>query len=65
MPGVIGTVGTMFGEHGVNIANMAVSRTHEAGKALMAFAIDAPAPAELVERIRAEGFDDVQFISLA
>jgi D-3-phosphoglycerate dehydrogenase len=65
MPGVIGTVGTMFGEHGVNIANMAVSRTHEAGKALMAFAIDAPAPPKLVERIRAEGFDDVQFISLA
>jgi D-3-phosphoglycerate dehydrogenase / 2-oxoglutarate reductase len=65
IPGVIGRVGTMFGEHGVNIANMAVSRTHEAGKALMAFAIDGPAPAELVERIRAEGFDDVQFISLA
>jgi D-3-phosphoglycerate dehydrogenase / 2-oxoglutarate reductase len=65
MPGVIGTVGTMFGEHGVNIANMAVSRTHEAGKALMAFAIDAPAPPKLVERIRAEGFDDVRFISLA
>jgi len=65
MPGVIGRVGTMFGEHGVNIANMAVSRTHEAGKALMAFAIDAPAPPELVERIHAEGFDDAQFISLA
>ena len=64
IPGVIGRVGTMFGEYGVNIANMAVSRTHEAGKALMAFAIDGPAPAELVERIRAEGFDDVQFISL-
>jgi D-3-phosphoglycerate dehydrogenase / 2-oxoglutarate reductase len=64
MPGVIGRVGTMFGEAGVNIANMAVSRTHEAGKALMAFAIDAPAPPELVERVRAEGFDDAQFISL-
>jgi D-3-phosphoglycerate dehydrogenase len=64
MPGVIGRVGTMFGEAGVNIANMAVSRTHEAGKALMAFAIDAPAPPELVERIHAEGFDDAQFISL-
>ena len=63
MPGVIGRVGTMFGEHGVNIANMAVSRTHEAGKALMAFAIDAPAPPELVERIHAEGFDDAWFIS--
>ena len=65
MPGVIGRVGTMFGEHGVNIANMAVSRTHEAGKALMAFAIDAPAPPELVDRIHAEGFDDAWFISLA
>jgi D-3-phosphoglycerate dehydrogenase len=63
MPGVIGRVGTMFGEHGVNIANMAVSRTHEAGKALMAFAIDAPAPPELVDRIHAEGFDDVWLIS--
>ena len=65
MPGIIGRVGTMFGEAGVNIANMAVSRTHEAGKALMAFAIDAPAPPEVVERIHAEGFDDAQFVSLA
>jgi D-3-phosphoglycerate dehydrogenase len=65
MPGVIGRVGTMFGEHGVNIANMAVSRTHEAGKALMAFAIDAPAPPELVDRVHAEGFDGARFISLA
>jgi D-3-phosphoglycerate dehydrogenase / 2-oxoglutarate reductase len=64
MPGVIGRVGTLFGDHGVNIANMAVSRTHEAGKALMAFAIDAPAPPEVVERIHAEGFDDAWFISL-
>jgi len=65
IPGVIGRVGTMFGEHGVNIANMAVSRTHEAGKALMAFAIDAPAPPELVDRVYAEGFDGARFISLA
>ena len=64
VPGVIGRVGTMFGEAGVNIANMAVSRTKEGGKALMAFAIDTPAPPELVERIHAEGFDDVRFISL-
>ena len=40
VPGVIGRVGTMFGEAGVNIANMAVSRTKEGGKALMAFSID-------------------------
>jgi D-3-phosphoglycerate dehydrogenase len=65
MPGVIGRVGTMFGDHGVNIANMAVSRTKEGDKALMTFAIDTPAPPELVDRIHAEGFDDTQFISLA
>jgi D-3-phosphoglycerate dehydrogenase len=64
MPGVIGRVGTMFGEAGVNIANMAVSRTKEGGKALMAFSIDTPAPADLVERVRAEGFGDARFIDL-
>jgi D-3-phosphoglycerate dehydrogenase / 2-oxoglutarate reductase len=65
VPGVIGRVGTMFGQAGVNIANMAVSRTKEGGKALMAFAIDTPAPPELVERIHAEGFGDARFISLS
>ena len=64
MPGVIGRVGTMFGEAGVNIANMAVSRTKEGGTALMAFSIDTPATPELGERLRAAGFDDVRLIRL-
>ena len=54
----------MFGEAGVNIANMAVSRTTEGGTALMAFSIDSPAPQELVERVESVGFDDARFISL-
>jgi D-3-phosphoglycerate dehydrogenase len=65
LPGVIGRVGTMFGEAGVNIANMAVSRTSEGGTALMAFSIDSPAPPELVGRVEAAGFADVRFISFA
>jgi D-3-phosphoglycerate dehydrogenase len=65
VPGVIGRVGTLFGEAGVNIANMAVSRTRRGGKALMAFSVDSPPPPELVERARREGFDGVRFISLA
>ena len=56
-PGVIGRVGTMFGEAGVNIANMAVSRSRRGGQALMAFSIDSEPPHELVERFRGEGFD--------
>jgi D-3-phosphoglycerate dehydrogenase len=65
VPGVIGRVGTMFGEAGVNIANMAVSRSRRGGKALMALTIDTPAPRELVERFRREGFEDARFISLS
>jgi D-3-phosphoglycerate dehydrogenase / 2-oxoglutarate reductase len=64
VPGVIGRVGTLFGQSGVNIANMAVSRTRRGGKALMALSLDSPAPPELVERVREEGFDDARFLSL-
>jgi len=64
VPGVIGRVGTMFGEAGVNIANMAVSRTREGGKALMALSIDSEPTPELEERIRGEGFDDARVIAL-
>jgi D-3-phosphoglycerate dehydrogenase len=64
VPGVIGRVGTLFGEAGVNIANMAVSRTRQGGKALMVLSIDTPAPPDLVGRFRSEGFDDARFIAL-
>jgi D-3-phosphoglycerate dehydrogenase / 2-oxoglutarate reductase len=63
VPGVIGRVGTLFGEAGVNIANMTVSRTRRGGKALMALSIDQQAPPELVERLRSE-LADARFISL-
>jgi D-3-phosphoglycerate dehydrogenase len=63
VPGIIGKVGTLFGEAGVNIANMAVSRTRRGGKALMALSIDSPAPPGLVESL-GEGFDEVRFVSL-
>lgn len=64
VPGVIGRVGTMFGEAGVNIANMAVSRTRRGDKALMALSIDSEAPPDLVQQLRGGGFDDVRFVSL-
>ena len=63
-PGVIGRVGTLFGDAGINIANMAVSRANEGGKALMALSIDTPAPATLVAELLQAGFDDARFIRL-
>src|SRR5581483_1498899 len=62
VPGVIGRVGTMFGDAGINIANMTVSRTRRGDKALMAFSIDSEASPELVERMHGAGFDDAWFI---
>jgi len=65
IPGVIGRVGTMFGNAGVNIAHMTVSRSRRGGKALMVLTVDSMPPPELVEHIRAEGFDDARVLELA
>jgi D-3-phosphoglycerate dehydrogenase len=64
IPGVIGRVGTLFGQAGVNIANMTVSRSRRGGKALMVLTVDSMPSPELVERIRAEGFDDARVVEL-
>jgi D-3-phosphoglycerate dehydrogenase len=61
VPGVIGRVGTLLGEAGVNIANMTVSRNREGGKALMALSIDTPASAEVLERLGV-GVDDAYLV---
>ena len=61
VPGVIGRIGTLFGEAGVNIANMAVSRNREGGQALMALSVDTLVPDDLLERLR-EGIDEAHVI---
>ncbi len=64
VPGVIGRVGTMFGENGSNIANMAVSRTRDGRQALMALSVDEPPSEELIEQMHNVGFGDARFIEL-
>jgi len=64
VPGVIGRVGTLFGEAGINIAGMTVSRGTRGGKALMALTVDSPPSPALVEQLRGEGFDDARVIEL-
>ncbi|MGH2816922.1 MAG: phosphoglycerate dehydrogenase [Actinomycetota bacterium] len=50
-PGVVGIIGTLLGEGGVNIANMQVGRKTEGGEALMALAVDSPIPEATLSRI--------------
>ena len=55
-PGVIGTVGTSFGDANVNIADMVISREIDksgAAHAMMLLKTDSPAPDALVNRLRA------------
>jgi D-3-phosphoglycerate dehydrogenase len=64
-PGMIGRLGTILGEAGVNIAHMAVSRNRRSAKALMAITLDSMPGADLVEHLRKEpGFVEVRFILL-
>ena len=52
-PGVIGVVGTVLGNAGVNINDMGVGRSSVVGSALMVIASSGPAPAEVLAALRA------------
>ena len=47
-PGVVGTIGTILGETGVNIAAMQVARREAGGEALMTLTVDSPVTADLL-----------------
>ena len=51
-PGVVGAVGRILGEAGINIAGMQVSRDSRGGQALVALSVDSAVPGEVLEHIR-------------
>jgi D-3-phosphoglycerate dehydrogenase len=64
-PGVIGRVGTLLGESGVNIAQMQVGRRKQGGEALMALTVDAGIPAGVLDRVEREiGAHEATFVQL-
>jgi D-3-phosphoglycerate dehydrogenase / 2-oxoglutarate reductase len=64
-PGIIGTVGTILGRHGVNIANMHVGRREAGGTAVMVLTLDAPAPDAAVREMQgANGITRVTAVRL-
>ncbi len=52
-PGMVGTVGRILGEAGVNIAGMQVSRNAKGGEAMVALSVDSAIPPDVLHDIEA------------
>ncbi len=64
-PGMIGRVGSAFGEHGVNIVSAAVGADVAGAEAVMALTTDAPVPQDVIAEIAgAEDFSAGRAIDL-
>jgi D-3-phosphoglycerate dehydrogenase len=50
-PGVVGLIGGLLGESGINIAGMQVSRSAKGGEALVSLTVDSAIPAEVLTEI--------------
>lgn len=64
-PGVVGKVGSILGEHDVNIASMQVGRDAPRGNAMMILAVDDRVAPELLDRLReVDGMADLRYVEL-
>lgn len=68
-PGVIGKVGTILGETGVNVGAMQVGRKETGGQALMAITVDTPLSAatlaEITSSTHDEPMDEAWYVQLS
>ncbi|MCU1546902.1 MAG: phosphoglycerate dehydrogenase [Homoserinimonas sp.] len=51
-PGIVAIFGKEFGDAGINIAGMQISRRAVGGQALSVLTVDSPAPEELLDKVR-------------
>ena len=65
MPGIIGHLGSVLGEHNVNIASMQVGRRIVRGDAVMVLSLDDPLPPSLLATIHAiDGIQEAHPVTL-
>lgn len=64
-PKIVGPVGTLIGEHNINIAGMQLGRKMIGGKAVMFLAVDSPVSKEILNKIaEMDGIIDVKYVHL-
>ncbi len=51
-PGIVGHIGTLLGQHGVNIASMTLNRESAGGQALTVLSLDSVPPGPVLEALR-------------
>ncbi len=52
-PGLIGKIGTILGEAGINIGSMNLGRRAKSGEAMVVLSLDTPAPAKVIDQLSA------------
>jgi D-3-phosphoglycerate dehydrogenase len=62
---MIGKLGGILGEHGINIGNMAVGRGVPGSRAAMAVTVDEPVPEAVLKALEeTPGFDEARSVTL-
>lgn len=65
VPGMIGQVGTILGQNGINIGGMFVARKRIGGRQMTVMNVDSPVSKEVLDQILSvEGFFDVKVVKL-
>ena len=65
VPGMIGKLGSILGDHNINIGNMAVGRGEPGSRAAMAVTVDEPIPEVVLNAlVETPGFDDARSVTL-
>jgi D-3-phosphoglycerate dehydrogenase len=59
-PGMIGKIGTIMGQHDINIASMNLGRNQKKGEAMVILSLDSSVPPPVVEELR--GATNASFI---
>jgi D-3-phosphoglycerate dehydrogenase len=64
-PGIVGAVGTILADAGINISSLELSRLSERGEAMMFVSVDGDVDARVLEGIRvADGIVDARVVEL-
>lgn len=64
-PGVVGAIGTLLGDQGINIFGFQLGRKYKKGPAVMVLNVDDAISPDVVAQVSAlEGFHDVRFVRL-